>query len=256
MKLNLLFAVLLAMTFSFEARAGMPPGLEGVRCKEAAQSALAKAKVTGAWSRQVDPGPDVFSYRSPTLDFGTWIEFHAARTGAPNMVVVNEKVLTLTEWDASSCAEKVSAGPGFGADIRSQRGQIFFTDADLTKLLATKKSGIIYTWSPGMVYSAKYADDFKAVARKMGIEFQVLMNPYPNNAAVASAKNTFGKVPSERRLVSVELYMRNALIHAPSTFVYGAGKLHESGLFGVYTPEALKPELERRFVELGARWNP
>ena len=256
MKTNPTFAVLLAMIFSLEARAGLPPGLDGVRCKEAALSALAKAKVTGAWTRQVDPAPDAFSYRSATLDFGTWVEFHAARTGAPTLVVVSDKAVTMMEWDASSCVEKASTGPGFGADIRSQRGQIFFTDADLAKLLATKKSGIIYTWSPGMVYSAKYADDFKAVARKMGVEFQVLMDPYPTNANVTAAKNTFGKVPSERRLVSVELYMRNALVHAPSTFVYGNGRLHESGLFGVYTPETLKPELERRFIELGARWKP
>ena len=257
--MHLSLALLLSSALSSHAK---PVPSYGV-CAEAVQALLKTEKVTGEWMKRIGPERGASAFRSPTFELGKWIEVQTLADGTAKVFKLQANEGELRTFAKDQCAlrpEKIA-----GAVRPPQPGRRYFTDADLAKLLESTKPGILYIWSPGMVYSMRHYQVFKETAKKLGIGFQALMEPSRDRASARQLAD-FHKMPAieaadgqERRLASdedprvasVELLMRN-VSHYPMTLVYGQGVINERPITGVLSAKDLEREVSERLAFIGA----
>ena len=258
--MRLTLAILLASTLNAQAKT--PEPTYGA-CGDAVKAYLKSVKVTGEWMRRIEPAKGASAFRTPTYVLGTWVEVQTLADGTAKVFTLKASEGELRTFAKDKCsppAEKIA-----GVVRASQPGRRYFTDADLAKLLESTKPGILYVWSPGMVYSMRHYQAFKDTAKKLGIGFQALMEPSRDRASARQLAD-FHKMPAieaadgqERRLASeedprvasVEILMRN-VSHYPMTLVYGQGVINERPITGVLSAKDLEREVSERLAYLGA----
>jgi hypothetical protein len=146
-----------------------------------------------------------------------------------------------------NCEATVSATP----IVKSKRGiatQDIFDDAALDDLIKTKKNGIIFIWSPHMALSLKAVPELNAAAAELGQPVTYVMDPMADQeAAKAGAKAQKLDDSSMRRVDSMELAMRNALVHFPTLIVYRDGKICDTFQRGYRTAEKYRAIITKIF---------
>ena len=226
------------MTFSFGLSAWTsPPFLSEVKCRAPIAAWLESKGAINKWRRQVDPSPGARSFRSPTSQFGNWVEVHTFVDGQADGYLISTEHSEEINWK-KNCVATISTSE------KSESKNNHFTDHDLALLMKENKAGIIYVWSPGMVYSMDFYPAFKAVAEKLKLPLTVLMDPYFDEAQAKKRAEEF-KIPfMNRRVESVELLMRDIGTHYPETLVYSNGKLSDERIVGVMTSDVLEKEIK------------
>lgn len=125
-----------------------------------------------------------------------------------------------------------------------------FTDSDLMKLIGQNKKGIIYLWSPRMVYSVNHSEDYFQLAKKNKFEFTSLLAHDVHFDEADEALKTKMQKFSGRKLASVDLYMRDATLHYPTFLVYNNGQIHPKRIVGINTPEDFESLIQQYATEL------
>jgi hypothetical protein len=193
--------------------------------------------VSSQWHRQVDPSPDGKSFRASTKKFGVWVELHIFLKGIEAIKISSGGTESVT-WN-QNCQEKKKV-----STLSIQKNKNVFTDDDLESLIKKNEKGMLYIWSPGMVYSMDSYPVFKNAAAKLNLPLTVLMDPYFDEERGAKIAKDF-KIPyMNRRVESVELLMRNISTHYPETLIYCNGKLSYQRIIGAMTPEVLEDEIK------------
>lgn len=256
--------IFLAMIWSSAALANfLPSGVKPPLCDQQVQSHLQTIFSPGTsphWSRVVDPDFETTAYRVST-HIGEWYELHVSEGKAPQLLTFSPESTHQISWNEKDCHKD---------DLAQKPLQIFsqekdpealaFTDADLKKLLSSGKKGMIYMWSPHMVYSVEQSENYAAVARKKKMEFTAVLDPMVPVAEAAAAMKTQKKavvgsrriasVSDLRKLNSIDLYMREATLHFPTVFVYKNGKIHPHRIIGVLTPQGLSNAVDQWLEEI------
>jgi len=218
---------------------------------------------TPQWDRVADVSFDTQAFRASN-EVGEWYELHVAEKDMPSVTFFSTAKMAEYKWD-DKCHMTKAPGPGFEFFKQNKKHPIEnFSDADLKRVLKTNKKGVIYIWSPRMVYSVTEFTRFKTQIEKKGFEFiPVLDHAVAADEAMAALKKagvefkvrTAANVrePSSvdyyKRLNSVELYMRNANLHFPTLFVYGNGKLQSRRIVGVMTNEGIGKSIDEIMEE-------
>jgi hypothetical protein len=122
---------------------------------------------------------------------------------------------------------------------------------------------MIYLWSPRYVYSVKDFQIFRDAAAKKGMEFIAVLDPQVSveEAQAAVEKTNQEMKPTKRKmasletfkgrkLASVELFMRDGMVHYPTVFVVKNGKMNPHGLPGILTPPLLSKLLDQRMGDI------
>jgi hypothetical protein len=226
----------LFLFFSSLASHGNVNFLSKTNCSLQVNQWVKKNRAEDHWRRQVDPTPNGISYRTNTEKFGVWLELHVSPSHIQGVKIWSGGTEVYT-WN-EGCAKKVDL---FQTKIEKKKN--IFTDSDLSNLMKKNKKGMIYIWSPGMVYSMDYYSTFKFMASKLDLPLTVLMDPYFDEAEGKKIAVNFKFPYMDRRVESVELLMRNIDTHYPETLVYSNGKLSDHRIVGVMTSDILEKEI-------------
>jgi len=230
-----------------EAKVEMPKGVPNVRCPVIVAKELEAVGTKGIWIRQIDPNFDSLAFRSPTEKFGQWAEVRFERSGAASVLVVRQDQSLQFSID-KNCHVKKSEFRVFSPV--GQEGAL--KDDELKNILANSHFGIIYVWSPDMVYSMKHHSQFENMAKKLGMKFVSVMDFAGDKERVKDVLKKFGLPPQPRTMASVELYMRG-LHHHPMTFVFRAGELALEPIIGVKPDASLESHIGDVVAALGGR---
>lgn len=181
-------------------------------------------------------------FRSPSNEIGTWYEVQwMTDSNSLQIVSYSPKAREIYRFSEPSCIpEKTSISPWEFYKQTKGSKTVRFDDRVLEGLLKKFSAGIIYVWSPRMVYSVKEAEKVSSVARQNGFEMISVLSHLVSDEEVKSALKV-AKIESAatRKLASVDLFMRGGTLHYPSIFVFANGKIHPHRIIGVMTDHDL-----------------
>lgn len=207
------FWILAAAAHSFATPAG--------RCEAELAVLLGNAPLEWRETAPAAGGERVWRARKA---FGEWWELVAGRE--LRLSLVSRKEIRETRF-GTGCRSKMAVRPGL--DFKNPPS---FDDVALARALKRHKAGIIYLWSPGMIYSRRYRTDFAAAAKKLGIAFIPVLDPRaPRGEGL--------------RLNSVELFLRDVTNHYPTTVYFRDGEILAT-MIGVRPRAEIEQWLEAR----------
>ncbi|MGE0362491.1 MAG: hypothetical protein AB7H93_24580 [Vicinamibacterales bacterium] len=121
-----------------------------------------------------------------------------------------------------------------------------FRDADLAALLAGRRDGALYFWSPHMPLSVDGYAHAVSAARARGLTVEPLLDP-ASNREFAAASLAAGALPASALRVAdaVELQFRELTLHAPALLVFADGRLRGPVLPGYKTMDEYAAFLDR-----------
>jgi len=254
-----LFILFLALAMSLQASANqlskkvtrLPQGLEADlgKCGEQLTAEIENRKSLNTWVEQGPAEIDGRNFRTPTSDFGRWLELNISAVGLVTLLDVNntkKEVIAFTP----DCKKRSDARLGMDFSFTHyDSGATWFDDKKLEKLVSSGRTGLIYVWSPEMVYSAQYYKYFRDTAKKMGIKFTAVIDPRSKAQDIDRAVQRFGIPPENLKLNSVEIYMRNATVHYPTSVVYAHGKMSPTVIVGVMQKKDIEAQIKNRVAE-------
>jgi hypothetical protein len=214
-------------------------------CLDKFESLAKNLKTTNQWIRVVDPEVGVQQVRSSTSTLGQWID-----------VIFNGKeILSLKSrngFETKTFKKIAPATCTFNTSViaETQFNRAGLTDSQLLQLIKSEK-GVIYIWSPRMVYSGQQLLHFKRTAMSMKIKFSAAVDPKSKSSRNQEVQKKYHFDKSYLDPVtSFDLHMRQFSNHFPRTFVYSKGKIHPNFITGVMPAELLKKNIESRLREL------
>ncbi len=227
------------------------PDVDISNCRALIESTAMELGSAGSWIEQAPKVTGSRTFRTPTKQIGNWLEIEVAASGAVTLYTIGELVSKETSWNAN-CATKAAVHPGLGTVLAKDGDTSIksFTDTNLEELLAKNGSGVIYVWSPGMSFSAKFLKAYRAWAKSKKMDFAIVVDPRATMREVLAAENTYGFSWERVRMNSVDLYMRSTTIHFPTALVFKDGRIHRSEIVGVMSVHDFESEVQKRLSSL------
>ncbi len=195
--------------------------LETLRCRPQLQKQLQDWKMTGEWVKQASGGNDQVRLETPTLKFAQWVRVDV-KGSEPRLALLSALSLSEVSYDPQ-CRPTLDLSTHPNPKVFAGR----FTDKELyAKLQANKQKGMIYTWSPNMLWSIEGIKEIKSVAKKMNIPLTVLVSPQADAQQIGElVKSGKVQVADTQKHSSVELIMRGISLHDPSLLIWKNGQL-------------------------------
>lgn len=227
------------------AKVAMPAGPTNILCPSAAVTELESLGATGEWIRHIDPEPGGWAFRSPTKTFGQWVEIRINSKGLTDILVSRSDKSKVVSLD-KMCMKKVSTADFF-ASLKSDHD---FTDKELEKIVKSGRTGLVYIWSPGMIYSVKHFNQFKDLCKKLGFDFVPVANFSGVYSSLEGTAKKFNLPADPKVSRSIELFMRG-IQHHPTSYVYSHGKLSTDPILGVKPDADLKRAIGDSLARIG-----
>jgi hypothetical protein len=206
------------------------------------------------WIRIIDPAPQVQAHRSATNTFGKWLELRVHQTTRESsLLIVDSKNVKTMSWN-SDCGPHISTGE-YVFNTTGDTSDRRLDDIQLLAQIKKHKRGLLYLFEPGMVYSLKFINQFKEVARSMGLQFLPVV---PAHIALASVEallkneNFKGEI---WRSKAIEIELRISNLHFPQSYVWDNGILARQPILGVMSAKTLKNLMQIQLARLGAQEN-
>ena len=225
---------------------------EPTKCSQQMEKLLAKFDVApdAKWKKTDSISSANKAYKIQSKKIGHWLAFETNEDSV-NLVTYESLTKHFYKFKNKDCKiveENVSQFKMFDEkkDLKSKP----FTDADLAKLVGQNKKGVIYVWSPRMVYSVNHSEDYFQLAQKNKFEFTSLLAHDVLYDEADKALKTKKQKFSGRKLASVDLYMRDATLHYPTFLVYNNGQIHAKRIVGINTPEDFQNLINQYATEL------
>jgi hypothetical protein len=221
--LRRLFA--LAALAAASVQALQPPALKSAVCGAQADRLARKWGAIGKWRTSAPDMDGAAAFRAPTKDFGAWVVARWLPDGHVQLSRHSLGSMLRASWvgGPKDCVPLLqTATPRTFAKLSADS----WTDARLGEVVDTGKKGFVYLWSPHMPYSIKGLNELPQLKKKLGAEIVVMLDPAAHERDAVAVVRQY-KFPKEylARFNSMELYMRDALIHAPSMLPFGSKKL-------------------------------
>lgn len=125
----------------------------------------------------------------------------------------------------------------------------FFTDQNLEKLTQSKKTSMIYIWSPQMIYSMTEFKTAEKLAKSLKLNFvPVLDGEIPEDIdqrKLASINLDSESVAKSLKLQASYLMYSNMTFHYPKIFFAGSNKVSSKFIAGVMPEKIWKAELQK-----------
>jgi hypothetical protein len=250
-KLNRGLALLVAFSAS-GAQALEAPSLKDAVCGKQAQRLAKKWGISGKWRGSAPDMDGGTSFRSPTRDFGAWVVARWLPGGRVQLSRHSPGSLLQASWvgGPKDCVPmlQTSTPPLFAREAAGS-----WTDARLEKVVKTGHRGFVYLWSPHMPYSVRGLEELPALKKKLGsdAEIVVMLDPAAHQADAEATMREY-KFPRAylSRFNSMELYMRDALIHAPSLLPFAGKKLGSKLLPGYLNAADMEAFIKKEWSTL------
>lgn len=158
---------------------------------------------------------------TPTATIGTWLVKNDYPDGHVELVLRAIDEANLFTWEQPDCRLQHAS-----RKINTLVPAHPFTDSDLRELVAGKKAGLVYAWSPNMPLSEDSVRDIAEAAKSMGLELTYVADPNVAAALVEHmAKRDGLDIGKPKQMHSLELAMLGMHMHYPSTLVYSDGRI-------------------------------
>ncbi len=220
--------------------------LGGLPCRKQIDDTLVKWDSLKEWrfaGRNLD-GARIF--RTPNRSVGVWAEAKVFADKSIELSRITAQSLTRVRWDIASCAPavRVDAHPLPEKNLKNS-----FSDADLAKVLGSKKKGMIIAWSPHMTLSVGAAREAEQLGKELGIQVVVVRDPHSRDK-VAKERLAKEKLPAawSRKIQSVDLVMRDMLIHFPSILFFKDGRIQGHVFPGYEVKDQLRAIVKDKLV--------
>lgn len=243
--MHLLTGLLLIVGLSWGKSSNRFPAEFKLNCSKQVEAFLNKQSVSDSWKKMADSN-DVKVYRAPTNEIGRWVELQLSSN--PLIYVFSEKGIDKHQWSASNC-EKLITSTGYPIDFLKKGKAAHFDDASLRKIISSKESVMIYVWSPAMTYSMQSMENFKAAAKKFNLKFIPLVDPNASSKEIKEAINVNKLKVEVKKMGSLELYMREATIHFPETYIVHNGKISQE-IIGAMSVAQAEREVKLRLESM------
>lgn len=201
------------------------------------------------WTEQA-PSPEGYKvFRSPTGTLGQWLELTFDKDHTTVYAMSNSD-LTKVSFD-KNCHRKETHEKGFDARAKYPDPKAnWLDDKELAYLMEKNREGLVYVWSPGMVYSVQFYKRFEEVAKEMNLKFIPVMDHRASSKELEAMAKKMPVPPSRLKLNSVELYMRNVTTHFPGSLVFKNGRLNQDRIIGVMEKSELKNVITQELGKL------
>jgi hypothetical protein len=224
--MQMIFAGMLFAFLVGAAQAADRPSFKAATCGAQAEALARKWGAQDSWRASAPDLDGATSFRAPSRDFGAWIVARWLPNGQIEMNRVSTGSLVRARWlgAAKTCVPTLQTSVPKAFTDRSADS---WTDERLATLIQQGKRGFVYVWSPHMPYSVKGLRELPAMRKRLGgAEIVVMLDPAARQAAAEQTirKHAFPKVYMAR-FNSIELYMRDALVHAPALLPFAGKKL-------------------------------
>ena len=225
---------------------------EPIKCSQQLEKILVKFDFVAdaKWKKTDSISYANKAYKIESKRIGHWVVIETNNDGVDLVTYESstKKFYSIKNKDCKSVEEAVSEFKMYDEKIDKKSKP--FTDNDLVKLIGQNKKGVLYIWSPRMVYSVNHSEDYFQLAKKNKFEFtSLLANDVSFNEADQALKTKKQKF-SGRKLASVDLYMRDATLHYPTFLVYNNGQIHSKRIVGINTPEDFQNLINQYATEL------
>lgn len=189
--------------------------------------------------------PDDEIYRLKTKDPGSWLEIHYQRNATPKFFQITNANVIRFEYNAECRMQQtVESGLNFSKVFPDSTSK-FVDDVELQKMIAIRQNGIIYIWSPSMIYSVKYLKRYRDTAKNLKIGFISLLDPKAKATDQHVIATDFSVPTTDLKMNSVNLFMLGGLDHFPTLFVFKNGLIMEETIVGVFDKETLRQKISK-----------
>lgn len=222
------FLVIFSM-LSLSSVAGTFPTKEEWKCEKAMENTLSKLSVSlrGNWQRNSHSSTlPVYSHATSVV--AEWIIVEKTFEGAESITLTSGEKKTRYDYKPDSgCSPSINITQLKKA-TRGLGSLEWLDDKALQDLLKKKPDGVLFIWSPHMKLSLISIAELRRAADGMGLPVTFAMDPIADQkkAKQQAEKYKIGD-GSLRRVDSVELSMRNVLLHFPTLLVTRNGKICE-----------------------------
>jgi hypothetical protein len=220
--------------------------LGGIPCRNQINDTLINWDSLKEWrfaGRNLD-GARIF--RTPNRTIGVWAELKIFGDKTVELSRITAQSLTRVRWDTPSCKPNVRAE---AHPIKPAAKKDAFDDAGLTTLLSSGKKGIIIAWSPHMTLSVGAVREAVQLGKELGIHVEVVRDPH-SRTKVAKERLIKEKLPAAymQKIQSIDLVMRDMLIHYPSILFFKDGQIKGHVFPGYEVKDQLRALLKRELV--------
>lgn len=249
------------------------------KCSDQVQE---KIKLYGAERSWVKGPPGLdgsVTYVSPTRVIGQWAGVKKYQSGELQFLLITRNRMRAFDY-GPQCGATIDPreAPFAGTQLAEDGGPVF-TDDDLLHTIERESVyGIIYVWSPGMVYSysaslnQQGAVNSGAEPRSSGIKNAreaalkaaqkvgvggggtlAIVDPAAPRSLIKrvyDAGNHDLSSSDLRKMDSLEMMMRSMGQHFPAILVYGNGKIYRQIRFGVASEEKYQQFIEEAYEAL------
>lgn len=225
--------ILLLISFSVYADFGLPQFEEpskNFKCWKKIQNQMGKDEIEGKWRAKLNP-KNSFMYMAPTSRVGRWWILDKEEKFE---ILVKETAFDriVFKFPLRNCQ------PEMAHVVFSNPLIAGFSDASLAQAMEKNKTGLVYTWSPGMGFSLDGIKAIQKAAENKKLSLTILTDP---NADEKVAKEALAKAGLKNITInpniSMELRFRNALLHFPNLMMYKDGKMVDVIVPGVMGSE-------------------
>jgi hypothetical protein len=225
--------------------AGSPPPVHAqpvAACQADVARQLAEWEAVGP-ARPQPPDGGTTTRHWPTRTLGVWV-VEQSGDGGPRLLRLSPTGAIAVTWSAE-CVAATRQHPRLQATAGPR-----FTDADLVALLAAHRRGVVYVWSPHMPLSIAALRALREAAGVRGLHVTVVLARLPDAAFAARTAAAHGWPADTLRVAdSLELELRDVLVHAPTVLAYADGGIRGSAFPGAHTAEEYAAYLDRTFAE-------
>lgn len=240
----LLFTIFLS---SIDCRAFVPSEMTTKPCATQIEKILKKYRSEDKWLRVADIDENVKVFRSPTKDFGTWVEVHYSAT--PRIFIFSESKTRFYELAQKGC------GVVFNTDAKplsmTQISGDSFSDKELKSLTEKETVSLLYLWSPRKMESILAMNEVIGLSKALKLNFIPVADPLVNTTEVKAILKAKGLEYSPKKLRSLEILFRTGGASLPGIFLLG--KRNISSVIPAVNHFDTRSALEKELVLLTRR---
>lgn len=209
------FLLLTLIFWNLNSWSVIPSELTDRPCVSQIEKTLRKHKSSDQWMRVADLDETSPVYRSPTAEFGTWVELQY--TPDPRLFVFSGEKTRFYQFAPKGCATVFNTDSK-PLPLTQIRGEVF-SDNDLKSLYEKESFSLIYLWSPRSLKSILGLTEMQMLADKLKLGLFPVADPSQSAEDVAASfKKRF---PRSR---SVELFFRSGSPEYPAVLLVGKKK--------------------------------
>jgi hypothetical protein len=181
--------------------------------------------------------PKEISFKALNEKTRNWIILSIHENNHSKMWIEKDGEVTNLKFD-KNCAEKrehfkVSR---FSYDTKDDvlRDRAFknLDDRALNNLVQSKNLSLVYVWSPEMLYSSFFHENFKKIAMEHKINFISVVDPTVTSKQLRTSVSKYNISVQPLIFKSNDLFLRGALEHMPMTFLVGKGNIWGAPIIG------------------------